>query len=167
MTDAGRSLDDNHWAGLRGGYRIPYDPCRALAALARGEGAVAAWDELWQNLHHQGDIGEASFAAIPHLVRMQAGSNVPDWNVYALAGTVELARDRPGNPSLPSELQGSYDSAWAQLMEIGLRDLGRARESTDVRCILGVLASKGERSLGQCAIDLTEDERRELLAGFG
>lgn len=53
-------LRDPRWAGLCGGYRIPYDPGDALTAIRTGGGADAAWQELWENLYHQGDVGEAS-----------------------------------------------------------------------------------------------------------
>jgi len=42
-----------------------------LQRLAAGMDRDAAWAELWQGLHHQGDVCEASYAAVPHLVRIQ------------------------------------------------------------------------------------------------
>lgn len=47
------------WGELEGGYRQRYDPRPAFAALADGHGD---WDELWQELHHQGDVGVASYS---------------------------------------------------------------------------------------------------------
>lgn len=46
--------DDARWANLIGGYRVPYDPRPAIAKLDNGD-RHAAWDELWNELHHQGD----------------------------------------------------------------------------------------------------------------
>jgi hypothetical protein len=39
-----------------------------------------AWDELWEELHHQGDVGEASYASVAHLVRIHRTGVVVDWN---------------------------------------------------------------------------------------
>jgi hypothetical protein len=160
-------LTEERWAGLLGGYRIPYDPRKALQRLEQGD-AAAAWDELWNELHHQGDIGEASFAALPHLVRIHERRGVPDWNTYALIAIIELARDSTDNPQLPPDLQHCYEAAWRCLVEIGLREIGVAQDATMVTSIIGVLAiEKGQRTLGRLAIEFTEDERTELLARTG
>jgi hypothetical protein len=37
---------------------------------AQMEGGELVWDELCNELHHQGDVGLASYAAIPQLVRI-------------------------------------------------------------------------------------------------
>lgn len=66
MSFNGMDFDDIGWAGLLGGYRVPYDPRNALRRLEGGD-AEAAWQELWAELYHQGDVGEASYAAVPHL----------------------------------------------------------------------------------------------------
>jgi hypothetical protein len=65
MTFAGLDFDHERPSRLLDGYRIPYDPRRALHALEAGGDVAAAWGELWNDLHHQGDIGEGSFAAVP------------------------------------------------------------------------------------------------------
>jgi hypothetical protein len=62
-------LFDAKWAKLTGGYRVPYDPSAALSRLEQGQDV---WPELWNELHHQGDVGEDSDAAVPHLVRIAA-----------------------------------------------------------------------------------------------
>lgn len=70
MSIAGLDFGDERWPGLRGGYRIPYDPRSALCSLEQGKDVEAAWQELSTELYHQGDVGEASYAAVPHLVRI-------------------------------------------------------------------------------------------------
>lgn len=74
------SFDDNRWADLRGGYRIPFDPRPFLKMLETVQDTSGAWHELWEGLHHQGNVGEASYAAVPHLVRIYGRSPRPDWN---------------------------------------------------------------------------------------
>jgi hypothetical protein len=168
MSLDGLHLNDRRWTRLLGGYRVPYDPRRALLALERGTDVDNAWDELWNELHHQGDIGEASFAAVPHLVRIHERRSVPDWNTYLLAAIVELARDDPRNPKLPADFRKSYEIAWTRLVEIGLRELKAAESETLVTSIIAVVAiAKGQRTLGRFAIEFTEDERREILAKAG
>ena len=79
-------IGDPRWPSLRGGYRLPFDPRPALRRIAIGD-AEEAWKELWNELHHQGDVGEASYAAVPALVRIEAARRGADWNTYALVAT--------------------------------------------------------------------------------
>jgi hypothetical protein len=65
-------FDDSRWKGLKGGYRIPYDPRPVLRNLEEGKDLSDAWSELWDELHHQGDVDVASYAAVPHLVRIHS-----------------------------------------------------------------------------------------------
>jgi hypothetical protein len=82
------SLTDPIWRELQGGYRTPYDASKPLAQMERGE---SVWDELWNELHHQGDIGVASYAAIPQLVRIAEAQRKLDWNLYALRQQLRLS----------------------------------------------------------------------------
>ena len=159
---------DDEWGRLRGGYRVPYDPRKALKALEAGEQTDAAWKELWNELHHQGDVGEASYAAVPHLVRIHGARGVPDWNTFALAATIEEARHNGGNPDIPERLQDAYQAAWRRLVELGLQELLEADDSTLITSILAALAmGKGQLALGRFAILFDEEERKELLVEAG
>ena len=89
-------FDDKRWEGLKGGYKIAYDPRPALRELESGNPVDPIWDELWEDLHHQDTIGEASYAAVPHLVRHISRSQKPDWNPY---GLVAVPRFRIGWPT--------------------------------------------------------------------
>jgi hypothetical protein len=85
---------------LIGGYGVPYDPFPALNRLpASRKDAIA---ELWENLYHQGDVGIASYAAVPTLV--EAGE-------LSLVGAIEVARRYERNPDLPAILAHEYSAA--------------------------------------------------------
>lgn len=75
-----------------------------MPKLARGDDVAETWNELWNERHHQGDIGGATFAALPHLIRIHDMRRVADWNIYAIAAVIELARDNPRNPPVPLRL---------------------------------------------------------------
>lgn len=158
-------LSDARWEGLVGGYRILYDPRPALGALYADAAAESAWAELWQGLHHQGQVGEASYAAVPHIVAASARVATPQWNAYALVSAIELARTRAGNPELPVWLAQPYHAAIAELATRGLSEFAAASSPELVRSILSVLAiSKGGRSAASLLLEYTEDELLELLA---
>jgi hypothetical protein len=131
------SLSDPRWRELEGGYRESYDASDALTRMERGE---AVWDELWQELHHQGDVGVASYAAIPQIVRICGSWNSRDWNLYALAATIEIERHRKNNPELPGWLEESYREAWAGLAKLALADLAGKLDELTLRSALSVVA---------------------------
>ncbi|WP_426014657.1 hypothetical protein [Caulobacter sp. DWR2-3-1b2] len=161
-------LSDERWGELQSAFRRSYDVRPALRRLASRDAAV--WDEFWEELHHQGDVGEASYAAIPAIVRIYTEqAQQPDWNVYALAATIEEARHGNDNPAIPPWLAANYDLGWADLEARALAELPPASDDALVSSILAVLAlAKGKRTLARMAL-LTEDERKEMLdsAGWG
>jgi hypothetical protein len=162
-------FDDVRWNGLEGGYRTPYDPRNALRLLEERIDTPAAWDELWNELHHQGDVGEASYAAVPHLVRIYSASGSPHWNTYSMVATIDLARrNQERNPSLPPYLTAEYDAALRQLAELGLRELPSTTDKYLVRSILAILAIwKQQFVLADLAADFDDEELTEILETSG
>lgn len=156
-------LDDDRWAGLTGGYRTNFDPRPMLAILETGGDTTAAWDELWEGLHHQGDVGEASYAAVPHLVRIHRNQSVAEWNTYAIVTIIELARTDGENPEVPAWLEEDYFHAIAELAAIGTAEVLVAEEPEAVRAILSVIAiAKGLRTHGKFLVAYSEDELLDI-----
>ena len=154
---------DSRWEGLRGVYGTPYDPRPALNKLASRVDEAAAWDELWQQLYHQGGVGEVAYVAVPELVRVHRVRGVPDWNTYALVGTIELGRDSEGNPQLPDWIQTEYSAALSELAEMGSKEILDASNVTLTRSILAILAIQtGARTSGHFLLDYEEDELLEM-----
>lgn len=139
-------LTDPIWRELEGGYRMPYDASKVLRQMEAGE---AVWDELWNELHHQGDVGVASYAVIPQLVRISQARGGCDCNLYALAATIEVERHRKTNPALPDWLAPSYKMAWDGLIILALSDLGGKPDELTLRSALSVVAlGRGDLKLG-------------------
>jgi hypothetical protein len=142
------NLDDERWNHLAGGYKSPFDPRPALAKLEKQRDATTAWEELWEELHHQGDVGDASYAAIPELVRIHGRHGVADWNTYAMAAIIELARTERQNPEVPDWLQKDYSRSIRELAEMGAKEIFHAVEPDEIRAILSVIAiAKGLRNV--------------------
>jgi hypothetical protein len=76
------------------------------------------WDELWNELHHQGDLHQASYAAVPWLIEFNRRSHKLDWNALALIAKIELERDQHNNPPVAEELSTSYHESLNSLPEI-------------------------------------------------
>jgi len=64
------SFDDERWNHLTGRYKTPFDPRPFLRRLENQQDTETAWQELWEELHHQVDVGDASYTAIPELLRV-------------------------------------------------------------------------------------------------
>jgi hypothetical protein len=157
-------LDDPRWEGLTGGYRLPYDPRPALRGLEADANRKDLWDELWNELHHQGDVGEASYAAVVVLVRIESGRRRFGSNLLALAATVEVERHRKGNPPIPAWLEFGYRSAWNDLAQYALDDLRSSKDSDRVTTALSIVAlARGQTKLGAFLTFLDESELDELV----
>ena len=149
-------IDDPRWNDLEGGYRTPYDPRGALARLEPAADGGPAWDELWNELHHQGDVGTASYAAVPHLV---ARHTTPGWRTYGLVATIELARDHAGNPAVPTMLESSYDAALQELASKACLELRDASDPNHIACLLAAVAlAKGRRTTARLLLEYDEAE---------
>ena len=147
-------LDDPQWATYRSGYREPYDTVALLLRLT-SEGATAEfWEEVWSELHHQKDLGEASYAVVPYLVNYQRKQQELDARLFQFVCMVELQRPGNSNPPIPGELQLSYASAIRALPIIGAEKL---RHGCSEEVIMGVAAScalaVGRRVLGRAYLD--------------
>lgn len=158
-------FDDSRWGELEGGYRAPFDPRSLLTNLRAGRRVAASWASLWEELHHQGDVGEASYAAVPHLVRIHRPHGRADWNTYALVAVIELARTAGKNPKIPKFLQQSYFQSIRELAELGAREILRVKDPDTVRAVLSVLAiAKGARTHAKSLISYSDKELEEIEA---
>lgn len=160
-------LTDSQWSSLHGGNRTPYDPRPELKALKARENVESAWARLWGQLNHQGDVDEASYAALIEIAQLVIDRKVGDWNAFALAATIEEGRMDDRNPPVPQWLLADYSDAWSKLFSAGLAELSTATDDKLIRSILAVLSiHKGQPLLGRMAL-LSEENRKVILDEVG
>ena len=148
---------------MTGGYRTAFDPRPLLSELEASDDTRTVWHKLWDNLHHQGDVGEASYAAVPHLVRIYRERGVLDWNTYAIVAIIDLARDNKGNPEIPRWLIEDYNRSIRELAEVGAGEIFRANNTEDVRAILSILAiAANSRTHARFLLEYSKDELLEI-----
>jgi hypothetical protein len=141
------SLTDKRWGELLGGYKVQFDPRPALARLETGTNAKKAWHELWEELHHQGDVGQASYAAVPHWVRIHRKRRLDPWNVYAMVAIIELARGECGNPEVPRWLETDYFKALQELAKSASAEVLQTKSAKEARAMLSIIAlAKGAKA---------------------
>ncbi len=159
--------DDPKWREMLGGYRMLYDPTPALRKLESGDDMARAWEELWNGLYHQGDLGEASYAVVPHLVRIHKEIRNLDWNLYGFVSTVEIERRKVDNPAIPDWLEATYASALEDLLGVAPQDLARSDDPLTVRLILAfIILAKGYRKFAALILDFDESELDEVFEEY-
>jgi predicted house-cleaning noncanonical NTP pyrophosphatase (MazG superfamily) len=157
------SLEDKCWQNLKGGYRTSFDPRPLLSDLETKKNAKATWHELWEGLHHQGDVGAASYAAVPHLVRIYRKRGIIDWNTYAIVAVIELARDDGKNPKVPKWLENDYFQAILELAELGAVEVLQTKNLEEIRAILSIIAiSASARTHAKFLINYSAEELLEM-----
>jgi hypothetical protein len=158
------NMADDRWAGLQGGYRIPFDPRPLLKQLEVSPDADDVWSELIEELYHQGDVGEASYAAVPHIVRICLSKGVLPWQLFSLVAYIDLARSTNTNPRLPEWLEGDYREAIEALAMKSLQTIREATTSEQVPGILSVLSLwKGYSVYASALIRYSEEELKAIL----
>lgn len=156
-------LDDARWSSMTGGYRTQFDPRPLLKRLETDADTTEVWQELWDELHHQGDVGEASYAAVPFLVAAHQKRNAVHWNTYAIVAIIELARTEGNNPDVPQWIAPDYFEGIGKLAEIGSREVLRAEAAEDVRAILSIIAiNKGLRMHGSFLVNYSQNELTDI-----
>ena len=158
------TYDDPKWKELKGGYKTLYNPTSMLTKLEEDETCKEAWEELWNELHHQGDLGDASYAAVPHLVRIASNKPEIDWNYYSLVSLIEIERHKNTNPEISSWLKQSYQEAWNTIPTMITSRIVDEKNELTIRAMLGALAiSKGLMQYGTLITCFEQSEIEEIL----
>jgi len=135
------SLDAKEWTLLKGGYRTPYDASVELRLLESASSPdTKILDKLTENLYHQGDVGVASYAAIPHLSRIYQNKKWLDFRLPSLAAAIEEARFDEQNPSLPDWLLPDYRDSLKSIAQYCLSRIDDQSDRNFARAVLGLVA---------------------------
>jgi len=154
---------DERWEELRGAYRTRFDLRPLLRKLETETDAQSTWQALWEELHHQGDVGEASYAAIPLIARIYCERGLSVWNTFAIVAVIDLARDNRNNPDVPSWLGEDYFAAIRSLAERGAQNVLQVKDPDAVRAILSVVAlAAGARTHARFLLNYSAEELLEI-----
>src|SRR4030095_1965860 len=118
-------------------------------------------------LHHQGDVGLASYFALPQLVEICINKNSLDWNFVGLCVLIEHCRQTDGNPELPNEFKDEYFDALKKLEGYFLTNFENIKDPTTLRLTLALFATvNGQVDLGKAIQNLDEDMVKDFLEQF-
>ena len=160
-------LNDQIWQTLEGGYRIPYDVSIILKKLEATSDTRAInhiFLELWDNLHHQGDVGVASYFSSIFLIDISIRKNSLDWNYIGLCLIIEHCRRSDNNPKLPTQFNDDYFNALSRFEEYLLNNFKAIDNPTSLRLTLAFFATMHDQfNLGRAIEELDEDVLAEFL----
>lgn len=123
---------------------------------------------LWSSLAHQGDIYSASFAAVPHVVRILAGlpPDTQKAEFFHFPAWVEICRQRKNIP-VPQALASDYYSALNKLPALVASAASQPWDEAFVRAVLAAIAAaKGYCSVAEAALELSPKVADEFLEWF-
>jgi hypothetical protein len=160
-------LDDSRWATYSSGYRVPYNVAPLIHRLNTEGTSSGFWETVWNELHHQGDVGEASYALVPYLVDHQSRAQELHEQLLHFCVIVELQRPESGNPPIPPEIELSYAMAMRRLPVIGTEQL---RRGCGEAVVMGVAAATalaaGHRVLARAYIEFGRVDASAYLSNL-
>ena len=164
------SLDSPRWSELRHAYGLASDiPAllRGLHALPSSSEDAEPWFTLWSALAHQGDVYDASFAAVPHVVEAMARDPLKaDFSYLQFPSWVEICRVRNG-AKVPEDLESAYLASLARLPALVAAASAREWDEGFLRCALAALSvAKGQPNVGEASLELTPEVARQFMEWF-
>jgi hypothetical protein len=164
------TLENPLWQTLEGGYKIPYDasiPLKKLEQAIDAKEIEEVWTELWNELHHQGDVGIASYLTVPQLARIAVKKDLYNWNLLGICSVIEQQRHLGENPQLPPEYQEYYNDGLKILKQFVITNINRQTDDTTFRVALSTLAvCAGQIKLSKAIGELEDDIMEEFLEQF-
>jgi len=164
------NLEDSKWPEFNGGYKIQYDaskPLKKLQSANEPELQYLIFSELWDNLHHQGDVGLASYYSVPHVISICIDKNSLDWNFIGLVVLIEACRPDNSNPTIPEDFEIEYLSSLKKFEGYLLENFKNINEANAVRLTLAFFAiGKSQLKLGRLIHLSDESVIDEFLARY-
>jgi hypothetical protein len=154
------SLDSPIWSTLRHAYGSATDVPKLLQQLEsfpESKGNADPWFSIWSALAHQGDVYTASFAAVPHVVRILASDpSAASFSYFQFPAWVEICRQRHAM-DVPDDLEGDYFAALTMLGSLVGTVIDKTWDRDFLVCALAALAvSKGFALVGEAIQELDD-----------
>ena len=141
---------------------------RQLEAHLEDESPEAEpWFTLWSSLCHQGDVYSASFAAVPHILRVaEAHASRASSSFLQLPANVEFCRKKE-DVEIPDDLQADYFAALKRIPTIiGLAGEREWDEAFLVCAMSALAASKGFPEVAEAAQELNPEVATDFMEWF-
>ncbi len=163
-------LDDPRWQKLSHAYGSAADIPELLRDLASATGPKSGYDcepwfTLWSSLCHQGDVYDASYAALPHIVEIACNATRPvDFSFFQLPAAIEIGRHSGKGPPVPADLANAYGDAVSRLTEcVALHRHEDWDELTLLSAASALAVAKGHHRIAEAISNLDDDLITRLI----
>jgi hypothetical protein len=161
-------LDSAIWGEVHHCYGPASDIPDQLRRLAEAPGpgeSEEIWDWLWSALWHQGDIYQASYVAMPHIVAIASKKSWPiHFNFFNLPGSIEFVRAAGRGPSIDGKHESAYFSALRSLLDCAARHIHEQwSEEMTQSIVMALAAIKGHPRLAEAIGFLDRDQIAEII----
>ena len=163
-------LDDPRWSNLSHAYGNAADIPELLRQLGRSTGPKTGyqsepWFTLWSSLCHQGDVYDASYAALPHIVEIAVSAKEPiDFSFFQLPAAIEIARNSGNGPPVPADMAETYSHAVSRLTEcVAVHRHEDWDEPTLLSAVSALAAAKGHHRIAEAIMNLDDDLITKLI----
>jgi hypothetical protein len=160
------SLDSPRWSQLRHAYGDASDiPALLRRLTADSSGEKEPWESIWSALAHQGDVYSASFAAVPHVIRVLAAAPERAEGVFFhFPAWVEICRAK-ASTHVPDDLVAAYGDALAQLPALVAAAASRDWDEDFLLSALCAIAAAKQAppSVAEAVSELTPEVAEEFL----
>jgi hypothetical protein len=165
------SLQSGAWQELTHAYGKASDIPGLLSQLSQSPAPKSGykdepWFSLWSALCHQGDVYSASYAAVPHIVRVGTETSGPiDSGFFLLPACIEVARNNGRGPQIPAEMADAYFEGLRGLHQCAFRHAPEDWDSGMAQSVAAALAAaKGQFKLAEALINLDDDIIAKIIA---
>jgi len=157
-------LDSSRWQELDHAYGSARDIPALLAQLAsfpkEKQSTSEPFHSLWSALCHQDDVYSASYAAVPHIVRVaETDPRSASMSYYALPTAIEIDRAEGRGPAIPAELEVEYFTALRRLAQLAETQLTEAVDDLRSQYLRAAVAvGRGDAALAAQILEPADEE---------
>jgi hypothetical protein len=157
-------LESGPWKHLKHAYGHASDIPELLTQLSQNTRPMRdykdePWFSLWSALCHQGDVYDASYAALPHIVQIgiEASGSI-DTGFFLMPACIEIFRTSGRGPDIPPDLEKAYFKGLRGLHECAYRHASDVWSSSMAQSVAAALAAAtGQLGLADALIKLDDD----------
>lgn len=163
-------LESPRWQELRQAYGTAGEIPGLLRLLARGPGPdtnAETWSSLSQAVNHQGDVYEAAFAVVPHMVNIALSCSGPcAWNFLGLPASIEVARARD-SVAVPPDLAAAYRASISLLPDVVAAHSAEPWDHVFTQAAAAALAvAHGQVRLADAFLELGPDTTERFMRWY-
>lgn len=161
-------LNNPLWKTFEGALSSKYDASIALKKLENETNSLKInqlVEELFENLYHQGDVGVASYMALPHLIRIAIQKKIDNFLVPLLVASVETNRNL--NVDIPIEFEEEYLEEIKKVIDLIYLNQNQLKDKTYlITALAAICATQQQTKLSEVILEMEDNEIVEKFSIF-